>query len=675
MWNKLRILLLAALPFCVNAQKDVKFTAKNFKDNKQGLKFALDRIKKGDEHIKVQEYALALPYYLSADSINPDNADLNTKIGLCYLNSYYKARCLRYFTHAYSLDKNVSKRMPYFLGMGYHLNYQWDSAIAEFQIFLKKANSKEKKEVNKYIEECNNGKELMKRPPVRAKLENLGPLVNSSYPDYSPFITADESEIVFTSRRPNTTGGSIDPGSGEYFEDLYMAKFKNGQWDSAEDIGAPINTSDNDATAYLTSDGQKLFVFRDINGGDIYVSNYGANGWSDPVALDKNINSPYHESSVCLSPDGKTLYFVSDRPGGVGGRDIYKSYLQEDSTWGPAINLGDTINTPYDEEGVFIHPDGKTMYFSSKGHNTMGGYDIFKSVYDSGHWSVPENMGYPINTPDDDVFFIVSASGKHGYFASAKDSGGLGGLDIYRVEMEAIKPKLIVLKGIIGDSVTRAPLMADIKLINKTTNVTSPFNSNAATGNYILSLPSGNDYEIDVHADGYPDYSFTMSISDTTTYKEMVKNIYLLKPGTSVPVVKKDTVKPLVVAPSAGDSCKPDKAAILARFAGFTNDTAALLKMVNKLDSGMCLKDMKFTVQIGAYHFPKNFKYKKVEIKPVAINDFPDGITRFTMGSYYNYSDAIGLRDEAIKRGIKDAFITGIYNGKRVLLAELLHPH
>jgi hypothetical protein len=666
MSNYKKVLIFLLIPFSLFAQKNVKFTSSNFKGNAQGLKFALEKIKEGDDHIKINEYTLALPLYLVADSVNPDNADLNTKIGICCLNSYYKARSLKYFTHAYALDKNVSKRMPYFLGRAYHLNGKFDSAITEFQIFLHSANPKEKKEVNKYLEECNNGKQLV-QSPVKAVLSNLGQNINSPYPDYSPFMTADEKEIVFTSKRPNTTGGNIDPGTNEYFEDIYISHFKDGDWSPAENIGMPINSGDNDATAYLTPDGQKLFIFRDINGGDIYVSHLSNSGWSEPVSVGKNINSSYHESSVCLSPDGKILYFVSDKPGGKGGRDIYESFIQPDSTWGPAINMGDTINTPYDEEGVFIHPDGKSMYFSSRGHNSMGGYDVFKSVLQDGKWMPPVNLGYPINTPDDDVFFIVSASGAHGYFASAKE-GGYGGLDIFKIDMEAFKAKLLVIKGVVGDSVTRAPLMASIKLINKSSNMTSPSVSDATTGGYVLSLPSGSDYEVDVHADGYPDYSFNFSIPDTTTYREITKNIYLLKPGTAVTV--KDSVKPVAVVNNG--PCSLDRSEIASRFAGLTHDTNLLYNIANHVDSGICLKEMRFTVQIGAYRLPKNFRYKKYEIQPVAINGFADGITRFTMGSFFTYRDALGLKDAAYKAGVKDVFVTGIYNGKRVLLENLI---
>ncbi|NNM95312.1 MAG: hypothetical protein HKL88_07615 [Bacteroidia bacterium] len=654
------------------AQQNVSFTSHNFKNNPTGLKFALDKIKEGDEHLKNEEYDLAMESYKSADSINPDNADLNVKIGVCYLNTkdFYKGGCLPYFNKGYALDHKISKRMDFYFARAYHLNYMWDSAITEYKAYLPKAGAKEKKEITRYIEQCTNGKALSQHP-IPVKIENLGAEINSPYPDYSPFLTADENTIVFTSKRPSTTGGFIDPGTGEYFEDIYISHFKNGHWDTADNMGPPINTPDNDATAYLSPDGQKLFIFRDINGGDIYYSNLGSNGWSTPVALSDKINTPYHESTVCLSPDGKILYFVSDKPGGKGGRDIYKSYMQPDSSWGNAINLGDTINTPYDEEGVYIHPDGKTMYFSSKGHNSMGGYDIFKSTKAGNSWGVPENLGYPVNTPDDDVFFIVSASGKHGYYASAKN-GGYGGLDIFRIEMNGLSSNLIVLKGVVLDSITRNTLSAKITLLNKTTNVTTPSMSKSGTGEYLLSLPAGSEYEIKVTADGYPDYTFNLSISDTVTYREIVKNIALFIPGsapTKVVVAKTDTVKPVVA-----DTCIPDIYTLMRRFNGLTADTNVLRNMVKHISGDLCLNNIMFTVQIGAYHFPKNFKYKNVEIKPIAITGFPDGITRFTMGMYKNYHEAVLLRNEARKRGVKDAWVTGIYKGHRVVLSDLLNP-
>jgi outer membrane protein OmpA-like peptidoglycan-associated protein len=324
-------------------------------------------------------------------------------------------------------------------------------------------------------------------------------------------------------------------------------------------MGSPINTDENDATAGISPDGQTLYVYRGDHGGDIYESHLKGATWTKPDHMSSKINTSYHETSVTLGPDGKTLYFVSDRPGGFGDRDIYKTIADEKGKWGDAINLGPVINTQYGEEGVAMQADGKTLYFSSQGHNTMGGYDIFKSVYDGTKWSVPENLGYPINTPDDDVFFSISASGKHGYYTSIR-KGGYGEKDIYLITFlgaekpvvqsneddllagsksavadvmmtaaVAVKtPKVTLLKGVITDSTTHKPLEASIELVdNKKNTVIASFTSNSETGKYLVSLPAGVNYGIAVKTDGYLFYSANFDIPDTANYIVVTKNVAL----------------------------------------------------------------------------------------------------------------------------------------------------
>jgi hypothetical protein len=254
----------------------------------------------------------------------------------------------------------------------------------------------------------------------------------TKYPEYRPLISADESKLIYTSRMPANSGAKIDPKDGQTFEDIFISYNKNGSWSTSASVGAPIDTKSHDATAGLSPDGQTLYIYRTNQNGDIYQSHFANNAWGSPSRLDQKINSGGKESSITMSADGKVMYFISDKIGGYGMGDIYKTVLDDKGKWTDAQNLGPAINTQYDEQGVYLSPDGLTLYFGSNGHNTMGGYDIFKSTYNSGQWSVPENLGYPINTPGDDVFFVMPNNKKHAYYSS-NQSGGTGDMDIYMI--------------------------------------------------------------------------------------------------------------------------------------------------------------------------------------------------------------------------------------------------
>jgi hypothetical protein len=324
----------------------------------------------------------------------------------------------------------------YLLGKAYHLNYEWDKAIEEYSRCLGKKseiNGAEVATAQRRIKECNNGKELMKNP-VKVNIDNLGTAINTKYKEYVPVISADESDLYFTSRRPGSTGSEGAIGEEDYFEDIYFSEMKNGKWTQAKNLGAPVNTDRHDATVNLSVDGQRLFIYRDANEVDADISEVRLRGrtWSEPKKLNSNINTKFQETSAAFSPDEKLIYFVSNKPGGYGGKDIYVSRLTGLGDWGKAENLGPPVNTEMDEDAVFMHPDGKTLFFCSNGHKTMGGFDIFKTVLENGKWSEPVNIGYPINTPDNDVSYVLSASGKHGYYASARD-GSFGERDIFMI--------------------------------------------------------------------------------------------------------------------------------------------------------------------------------------------------------------------------------------------------
>jgi len=552
--NKTIISLLIAVfvNTALNAQTDVKFKSSNFSNNPKGFQNAVNNINSGDIIIEEKRnYREALKYYLQAQDFNPDCAELNYKIGVCYYHSEKKHMCLPYFEKAYLLDQKVNKDICYYLGRAYHLNYQFEKALTFFDMFKNSrgVTSDLLKLTPRHIEDCNNAMTLI-LDTLQVEIVNLGPSVNTQYPEYNPLITADGEEMFFISRREGTTGNKTDINDGMYCEDVYISDLVNINLTNAKNLGNPINTAKHDAVLGIAPDGQQLLTYIDINEGDIGISVLHGSKWSKPELLNTNINTQYHESKACLSPDGKQLFFISNNPkNSIGGRDIFVSKLGKNGDWGPAENLGKTINTKFNEEGVFIHPDGRTMYFSSEGHNSMGGYDIFKSVRDSlGNWSKPVNIVFPINTPGDDVFYTVSASGKKAYFASYREDG-YGMYDIYEIRFKEKKPDAIatnepekvlvtVLKGTVKDSKTLIPIEAKIEIIDNVKNeVVATFYSNSATGKYLVTLPSGRNYGINVSHDSYLFHSENFDIADTTDYQEIVKDILLQKIEVGTKVV------------------------------------------------------------------------------------------------------------------------------------------
>ncbi|MBI2281138.1 MAG: OmpA family protein [Bacteroidetes bacterium] len=529
-----------------NGQTNIEFSKANFKSNPTELKEAQKNILAGDLNYYKLLYGKALESYIPANKFNPNNADLNAKIGHCYLKSSNRSEALSYLKKGYKLDSKMDGYFVYLLGNAYHLNNEFDEAIKYYKL-AKTNGSKMEGQLasisDKKIAECTSGKKIVK-VPVNVKIESLEGTINTNYEEYVPIITADESEIFFTSRRPNTTGGLMDNGLGDYYEDIYYSKKENGKWTSAVNLGMPVNSQFHDATVGLSLDGQKLFLYRDNKKGDgnINFSEKQGDKWTDPKELPEPINSKYQETSACYSFDGNTIYFVSDRPDGKGGKDIYKSTKDAKGVWANAENLGSVINTKEDEDAVFLHPDGKTLYFSSQGHGSMGGFDVFKSTFEKGKWSTPQNLGYPINTSDDDVCFVLTASGDYGYYTSIKPEGK-GKRDVYKVTFldELNKPKLTLLKGTISDKKTGTPLQATIEIYdNDNGKLIGTFESNSTTGKYMVSLPAGVNYGISVKAPGYLFYSENFNIAKDAAFKEVVKDIALDKLEVGKKVVLKN---------------------------------------------------------------------------------------------------------------------------------------
>ena len=428
------------------SQVDTPFDKNHIADKKQ-LSEANKKIKEGDKLFAMGKgrYIDALTLYLDANKINPNNANLNYKIGICYLFTTDKQLGLEHLEKAKQLNPQVNYELSYYLGRAYHLNHQFDKAIEYYNEFKNILNPQEfavrGKEVDKLIKECENGKELIKNP-LYLKISNIGSTINSIYPDYAPVISNDEKILFFTSRRASTTGGKRDPIDNKYYEDIFMVTKKDTTWQLS--IISELNDKKHDGTIGMYDWGDKtyLYTYKSKHDGDIYESILNNNKITIPESLPYPINTRFHESSASLSPNGNHLYFISNRPGGMGGNDIWMSQREFNDSWSIPINLSD-INTPYDEEGVFMSPsDTNTLYFSSQGHNTIGGFDIFKSTFKDGHWSKPENLGYPINTADDELNLVISYSKQRAYFSSSRQ-GTYGDQDIFIINLLKGKPLLI----------------------------------------------------------------------------------------------------------------------------------------------------------------------------------------------------------------------------------------
>ena len=483
----------------------------------------------------------AVKNFLDLRSLDSTNCFINYKVGKCFLlMNGRKSEAVPYLeksvvkTSAKSKDSYKESLAPldayFYLGRAYHLDSQFDNAIAAYRKYLKEEKGLDKdrtSEIEWMIQCCLNGK-LIVDSPISATKENLGENINSIYDEYSAVVDATESMLIFTSRRPTSTGGFMDLDD-KYFEDIFVSQKENGEWTKPVSIGKNINTEGHEATTGLSADGQELYIYRDDFGdGNIYVTQLKGSSWSEPVQLNDNINSPFRETHAAVSADGQTLYFTSDRSG-LGRMDIFRSKRLPTGEWAVAENLGEVINTKYDEEAPFIHPDGKTLFFSSKGHSSMGGYDIFFSIEENGKWSTPMNLGHPMNTADDEYFFVMSADGKRAYYSSS-NGAGFGGKDIYLVNLDMDREvPLTVYKGeIVVDKNGKRPTDVTIKVTdNETGELFGIYKPREDNGRFVLILHPGQNYNIAYESDGYLYKSEKLFVPLNTAYFEINRAVQL----------------------------------------------------------------------------------------------------------------------------------------------------
>ena len=455
----------------------------------------------------------------------------------------------------------------------------------------------------------------------------------------------------------------------------------DGQWTKPLPINN-VNTNSHDGAIALSADGFYLFVYRDSGDdhGDIYMSNSLSGEWSFPQKLRGEVNSYSWEGSCSMTANGKYLYFSSERGGGFGGKDIYRATLLPDSTWGNVVNLGDSINTALDDDAPFIHPDGITLFYSSKGKNSMGGYDIFQSRlnWKDSTFSKPINLGYPINTTDDDIYYVLSANGDRGYYASGK-SGGEGLKDIYTVYPGYVgkKPSIYIVKGKIKAEGMPIAASVLVEIVDQNNKKLGEYVSSSSTGNYLVCLPSGGMFKLTYKYTNYPHKTLDINTTILEGYNEKLFDINFnfadtLKP-VAILVPAKDTVvavvgpvkplkEPLVKEPVVkNDNFKPNT--ILQQ---------KIMDYSTKYGS-ISAEGLLFRVQIAAYKFPKNLTYKSLNgLGKVENFLLDDGITRITSGGEFKtLKQAYEHNKKVVLKGQKEAFVIILYNGKRIYLEDL----
>jgi outer membrane protein OmpA-like peptidoglycan-associated protein len=374
-------------------------------------------------------------------------------------------------------------------------------------------------------------KKLLQSPSlVMAEPVKLAGNVNSPFPDYAPVMDATGTRLYFTSRR----AGGISPeaiGVKEGDEDAYFTEKRGGVWSDAKLLPPPINTALNEGIATFSADGQFMMMVACNRGDgvgscDLYYSELNGDQWSELQNMGEIVNSPAWDSQPTLSYDGKRFIFISDRTGGYGDVDIYMVEKNQFGDWGPAMNLGPMVNTPFTEHSPFFSQDGKTLYFSSNGHPGYGDFDIFKTVKENGQWSIPINMGRPLNTPNDDRFFTIGGSGEKGYFSSDRT----GDSELYEIDIpESMRPEpTIVVSGTVtsikdGKKVSAYILVEDLN----TGELIAANKSNSTTGHYLVVLPSGRHYSVSANKEGYFFYSQSFEVSRATRFQEIRKDIQL----------------------------------------------------------------------------------------------------------------------------------------------------
>lgn len=504
------------------------------------------KIAVGKQKMYAGDYVAALNVFREVEKNNSDNGSVNFYLGYCYFYLKQMANASSNLEKAVNASNIIPESFLY-LGRVYQAEQKFDLAISKLETYVSqpKADKFELEEARIVLSQCRNAKQFM-AAPLDVQVINLGADVNSKWDDKNPCITADGARLVFTTRRPETTNSPVDvEGDNKYFEDIYLAQRDSAtqNFGKAMPVSSNINVKGHDAVTGITADGKQIFIYYNTatgngRGGNLFVSKVADSKWKTPEDLGKPINSSYWEGGVCLSPDGKKYFFTSERKGGFGLSDIWMVEKKGKNEWGKPENLGPEINSANDEGGVFLAPDGKTLFFCSNGPSSMGGYDVFRTHYENGKWSKPENLGFPVNTPAHEGQMTISADARYAYISSNRE-GGLGESDLYKVDLRnyAILEKdgkrknasgLGILRGTIREG-TEGYGVQDVEVVVKSdADQIVASTATGETGEYFLTLPAGS-YKLEIRKNGYATIMDTFELPLDMKETPKVEKGYLFK--------------------------------------------------------------------------------------------------------------------------------------------------
>jgi hypothetical protein len=474
---------------------------------------------------EAEDYEKALTLYDNIYLLDEDYYEINFRIGTCYFNiPGEKKKSISYFQKAKAAG---STEACFWLARAYHVEKQFSQEKKNYQIYKSKEDKLiVEKEVDRYVDIARRAETAIDNP-VFVKIENLGSAINTEYSEVIPFITGDKSKLVFSSKRPISCGAEND---NEKISDIYVSDRDGNNWVNTHKIGFEINTEMNDIVVGMNDLGTILLVNRTQKGkdyGNLFLCENKGGIWLKPVMLSEDINSQHKESSACITADGKFIYFSSNRSGGLGGKDIWGVKQLPNGKWAKPSNIGGIINSPYDEEAPFISPNGQTLYFSSNGHETIGGYDVHNAESRAdGSWEPPKNLGYPINTVDDDIYFSVEENDKTAYYS--RFSGvGYGGSDIYEVQLLYKESYLTPVKFIVKNPKTQEPIDAMIKLyVEGTGEIYGDYLPNEK-GEFLFIVKPEMKFHMEISADGFAtnntEFQITTNeISDDLLLREII---------------------------------------------------------------------------------------------------------------------------------------------------------